>query len=610
MAKKAQPAIEKGNISVSTENIFPIIKKSLYSDHEIFLRELVANAMDASQKIKYLASIGEFKKELGELKITVTVDKEARTLSITDHGIGMSADEVKKYINQVAFSGAEEFVKKFKDVDQNEDIIGKFGLGFYSAFMVADTVEIISRSYKRGKKGVRWTCDGSTSYTLEQAERKERGTDVILHISEDSDEFLEPLRIRNILNKYCKFLPIEIEFEGEVINKTKPIWKKAPSELEDEDYINFYKELYPMSEEPLFWIHLNIDYPFELTGILFFPRIRKDIDPGRNKIQLYSRQVFITDEIKDIVPEYLMLLQGVIDSPDIPLNVSRSYLQSDSNVKKISGYITKKVADKLHAIYKDDKEGFAEKWDDISVFVKYGMLTDEKFYDKAEKFCLLKNTEGETATLEDYREKISPNQTDKEEQLVYLYATDAQKQDMFVEAAKANKYDVLNMDGPLDSHFIALLERKAEKTRWARVDADTLDKLIPKTDAEEKEDLDPKALDKIVKAFESVIAEKNMQVSTEQLGAEQMPLLITRPEFIRRMKEMQASGGMSMMGEMPESLQVIVNTDHPLVQKMPRSTKKEKLARQLLDLGLLSQNMLTGKELTDFIKRSISLISK
>jgi len=529
----------------------PRRKKSRCSEKEIVLRERISNAVDATQKLKFLSSRGEVQGNLGDLAITISIDAEAKTLTISDAGIGMNADEVKKYINQVAFSGAEEFVKKFKDAATSEEIIGKFGLGFYSAFMVSSEVEVVTRSYREADEAVRWICDGSTTYTLSKAEKEKRGTDIILHITEEDAQYLEEAKIREILNKYAKFLPIAIFFKGEQINNTSPIWRKAPAELTDEDYQGFFKELYPFAEEPLFWIHLNVDYPFNLTGVLFFPKIKKDIDPRRNQIQLYSRQVFITDEVKDIVPDYLMLLQGVIDSPDIPLNVSRSYLQGDPNVKKISNYITKKVADKLNELYKDDKAKFEEKWDDISVFVKYGMLTDDKFYDRAEKFCLLQNVAGDSFLIEDYRESVAPLQTDKSEQVVFLYASDKEIQDIFVQAATGKGYDVLHMGGVIDTHFIGLLERKMEKTRWVRVDADTINKLIEKDEPEvsEEEDAIPEnKVDEIKTLFETVRPNENYLIQTDKIGTETLPVLITQNEFMRRMKEQAALGGMDMMG--------------------------------------------------------------
>ncbi|WNJ16126.1 molecular chaperone HtpG [Pontibacter sp. G13] len=605
--------MEKGTISVSTENIFPIIKKYLYSDHEIFLRELVSNAVDASQKMKHLSSLGEFTGELGDLKVTVSIDKENKTLTISDMGIGMTADEMKKYLNQVAFSGAEEFIKKFKEAGEAADIIGKFGLGFYSAFMVSDLVEVVSKSYQEGAEAVKWTCDGTTTYTIDSAERESRGTDIILHINEESQEFLESARIRTILEKYAKFLPIPVEFEGESLTNPNPAWKKSPSELTDEDYISFFKELYPYDEDPLFWIHLNVDYPFTLTGILYFPKIRQDIDPRKSKIQLYARQVFITDEVGEIVPDYLMLLQGVIDSPDIPLNVSRSYLQSDGNVKKISNYITKKVADKLLEIYRDDRGTFEEKWNDISVFVKYGMLTDEKFYDKAIEFSLLQNMDGNFFNLEEYRAKIQENQTDKQEQTVFLYTTDENSQDFYIRSAQAKGYDVLKMEGIVDSHYIGLLERKNDKDRWIRVDSDTVDKLIVKEDAETSEDglvLTEDQESKIKESFVRVADDTNKMIQLERLGADQLPVMITRPEFMRRMRDMAATQQASGMDAFPDSLNVIVNSQHPLVVSMVDSDQPDEMAKQLMDLALLSQNMLTGKALTDFIHRSVDMLEK
>ena len=610
--------MEKGTISVSTENIFPIIKQSLYSDQEIFLRELVSNAIDATQKLSLLSSRGTFEGELGELKVHIELDAENKTLIIKDRGIGMTEEEVKKYLNQVAFSGAEEFLNKFKDVDDLDQIIGRFGLGFYSAFMVADTVDVITKSYQEDAPAIKWTCDGTTSYSIEEVEKSDRGTDIILHISEDAAEFLEEARISNILNKYAKFLPVEITFKGEVINNPNPLWKKTPTDLTDEDYKAFHKELYPFDEEPLFWIHLNVDYPFNLTGVLFFPKIRQDIDPRKNNIQLYSRQVFITDEVKEIVPEYLMLLQGVIDSPDIPLNVSRSYLQSDSNVRKISNYITRKVGDKLNEIFRDDREKFEEKWEDISVFVKYGMLTDEKFYDKAEKFRLLTNIEGQHYTIADYKEKITALQTNKDETVVHLYTTDEEQQDMYVQSAVDKGYDVLKMTGVLDNHFIGQLEQKGEKTSWVRVDSDTIEKLIIKSDEETPEGsrLTEEQQDHVKTAFEAILPQDGLQINLqfEAMGAEQLPTVMTKPEFMRRMKDMAANGGGGMgfgMGAFPDSVNLVVNTGHGLIQELAGKESlddRQDLAKQLLDLALLSQNMLSGKDLTSFIKRSVDLI--
>lgn len=627
---------EKGSISIHTENIFPIIKKFLYSDHEIFLRELVSNAVDATQKLKKLAALGEFNGELGSLMVEVSFDKKKKTITVSDRGLGMTAEEIKKYINQIAFSGATEFVEKFKDKGDAKDIIGKFGLGFYSAFMVADKVEVVSLSYKEGSEAARWECDGSTEFELTPAEKETRGTDVILHINADSEEFLDESRLKGILEKYCKFLPVEIKFgtkedrvedgvdkdnkpvyktvtSDRIINNPAPIWAKAPSELKDEDYLKFYKELYPFSEDPLFWIHLNVDYPFNLTGVLYFPKIKNDFEPQRNKIQLYSRQVFITDEVKDVVPDFLMLLHGVLDSPDIPLNVSRSYLQSDANVKKISSHITKKVADKLVDMFIKDRAEFEKKWDDISVFVKYGMISDEKFYDKAKEFALLKNTEASYFTLKQYEEKVKPNQTDKEGNVIYLYTSDTGKQDSFIQAAKNRAYDVLLLNGVLDSHFINHLEQKLEKTQLRRVDSDTIDKLIAKDEAVASV-LSKEEEEKIKGVFESAINNPAMTLSVESLSPEDLPVTITMSEWMRRMKDMSKTGGGGMygfMGNMPDSYQVAINGNHALAQKIlsaETEEQKARLAKQVYDLALLSQNMLTGADLTNFIKRSVELV--
>jgi molecular chaperone HtpG len=627
---------EKGSISIHTENIFPIIKKFLYSDHEIFLRELVSNAVDATQKLKKLASLGEFEGELGDLKIEVSFDKSKKTITVSDQGLGMTAEEIKKYINQIAFSGAAEFVEKFKDKADAKDIIGKFGLGFYSAFMVADQVEVISKSYKEGSESARWECDGSTEFELSDATKETRGTDVILHINADSEEFLDEFRLKGILEKYCKFLPVEIKFgtkdesvedgvdkdnkpkyktvtSDRVINNTSPIWTKAPLELKDEDYLAFYKELYPFTEDPLFWIHLNVDYPFNLTGVLYFPKIKNDFEIQRNKIQLYSRQVFITDEVKDVVPDFLMLLHGVLDSPDIPLNVSRSYLQSDASVKKISSHITKKVADKLVDMFIKDRGEFEKKWDDINVFVKYGIISDEKFAEKAKEFTLFKNTDGKYFTMKEYEDKVKPNQTDKDKSVVYLYASDVNKQHSFIEIANNRAYDVLVMDGVLDSHFINHIEQKLEKTQMKRVDSDTIDKLIAKDEAvasvlskEEEESV------KVI--FEKAINNKNMILAVESLSPDDLPVTITMSEWMRRMKDMARTGGgggFNFMGAMPDSYNVAINGNHNLVQKILKAETEEqkaKLAKQVYDLALLSQNMLTGSDLTSFIKRSVELV--
>ena len=610
---------EKGSISIHTENIFPIIKKFLYSDHEIFLRELVSNAVDATQKLQSLARQGEYKGELGELKVRVTVDKEARKITVSDHGLGMTAEEIKKYINQIAFSGATEFVEKYKETDAQakDQIIGQFGLGFYSAFMVAKEVEIWSKSYKEDTVTAHWTCDGSTEFTLEETEgehaKAERGTDIVLHVADDSDEFLEEARLKGILTKYCKFLPVEIEFEGEVINQTKPIWTKQPADLTDEDYVKFYQELYPFSEPPLFWIHLNVDYPFNLTGILYFPKVKDELQLQRNKIQLYSRQVFITDEVKDVVPEFLMLLHGVIDSPDIPLNVSRSFLQADGAVRKINQYITKKVADKLAELFRKDREGYEQKWSDIGLFVKYGMLSDEKFYEKAKDFVLVQNVAGKYFTLPEYQEFVQANQKDKSEQTVVLYTTDAEAQHSFVQAAQDRGYDVLELTGPLDSHFIGQLEQKLEKTTFKRVDADTVGKLIEKDDAPESVLTDDDKT-RLADVYKQAISNEQMHVQVEALSPQDAPVIITLPEFMRRMKDMQRTGGgggMQMFGSLPDSYTVSVNANHPITQRVLSADGEagSKLARQAFDLALLAQGMLKGEALTAFVKRSADLLA-
>jgi|JI7StandDraft_1071085.scaffolds.fasta_scaffold00487_22 molecular chaperone HtpG len=626
---------EKGTISIHTENIFPIIKKFLYSDHEIFLRELVSNAVDATQKLKKLSSLGEFTGELGDLTIEVSFDKEKKTITVSDKGLGMTGEEIKKYINQIAFSGAAEFVEKFKDKTDAKDIIGKFGLGFYSAFMVADKVEVFSKSYKEGTEAARWECDGSTEFELGPATKTERGTDIILHINADSEEFLDEFRLKGILEKYCKFLPVQIKFgtkkesvedgvdaEGKpkfnsvevdnIINNTSPIWTKSPNDLKDEDYLAFYKELYPFSEDPLFWIHLNVDYPFNLTGVLYFPKVKNDFEMQKNKIQLYSRQVFITDEVKAVVPDFLMLLHGVLDSPDIPLNVSRSYLQSDSNVKKISQHITKKVADKLNDMFKKDRPDFEKKWDDVNLFVKYGIISDEKFYDRAKDFSLFKNTDGKYFTSEEYKEKVSPTQTDKDGNVVYLYASDTGKQDSFIQAAKNKAYDVLILNGPLDNHYINTLEQKLEKVQIKRVDSDTADKLIDK-DQKAESVLSDSEKEQVKTVFEKAINNKSMNVTVESLAPDDLPVIITMSEFMRRMKDMakMGGGGYAFMGSMPDQYAVAINGNHGIVQKILKAESEEQkttLAKQAFDLGLLSQNMLTGADLTNFIKRSITLV--
>ena len=625
---------EKGSISIHTENIFPIIKKFLYSDNEIFLRELVSNAVDALQKMRRLSSLGKFTGELGELRAEVAIDKDAKTITISDSGIGMTAEEIKKYINQIAFSGAEEFLEKFKEAKDAKELIGKFGLGFYSAFMVAHTVEINTLSYQEGAEPARWTCDGSTEFEITEGTRTTRGTDIILHVNSDSEEFLEEHRLREILKKYCSFLPMPVKFgiraefvpDGEdeegkpkekeievddIINTTTPIWTKSPSELTDEDYKSFYRDLYPMSEEPLFWIHLNVDYPFNLTGVLYFPKIKNEMEFQRNKIKLFSRQVFITDEVKDIVPEFLMLLHGVIDSPDIPLNVSRSFLQADSNVKKITSHITKKVADKLAELFKNDRDAYVDKWSHIGLFVKYGMISDEKFYDRAKDFMLLQDTEKGHYTLNEYSDKIEKNQTDKDGTKVYLYSSDVLKQDAFISIAVKKGYNVLVLDSPIDSHFINTLERKLEKTSIKRVDADVVDKLIEKDEAPELV-LNEEEKGAVKKIFEAAIDNKNMRVEIESLNPDDFPVSVTMDEFMRRMKDMaKLGGGMGFYGNFPDSYKVSINGNHRLIAKILKaSTDQEKshLAKQAFDLAMLAQGMLTGGDLTAFVSRSINLI--
>jgi len=625
---------EKGTISIHSENIFPIIKKFLYSDHEVFLRELVSNAVDATQKIKSLSALGEYTGELGETNIEIKINKKKKTLHVIDRGIGMTADEIKKYINQIAFSGATEFVEKYKEKGEGAGIIGHFGLGFYSAFMVADKVEIKSLSREEGAKPAHWICDGSTEFEITEGDKKERGSEVILHINKDSKEFLEDYRVREILNKYCKFLPVPIVFgekeetikEGEgddakekkitkpdVINNPNPLWTKSPNDLKDEDYIAFYKELYPMSEDPLFWIHLNVDYPFNLTGILYFPKIKNELEIQKNKIQLYSRQVFITDEVKDVVPEFLMLLHGVIDSPDIPLNVSRSYLQADSNVKKINNHITKKVADKLSELFKKDRKAFEEKWDSIGLFVKYGLMSDDKFYDKAHKFGLLKSLkENKYYTISEYQEHIKTNQTDKDGNVNIIYATDPAKQDAFINSAEKKGYDVTLLNSPIDSHFINMLEQKLEKTSMKRVDADIVDKLIDKDEKAELV-LSDEEKEKLKGIYESAADNTSMTVSVEALSPDELPVTITLPEFMRRMKDMAQTGGggMPFMGTMPDQFNMTVNGNHSVAAKILKEkdeAKQKHMAKQAYDLALLSQNMLDGKNLTSFISRSVDML--
>lgn len=633
--------MQTGKINVQTENIFPIIKKFLYSDHEIFLRELVSNAVDATQKLKTLASVGSFKDDLGDLTIRVRLDKKAGTITVSDRGIGMTAEEIDKYINQIAFSSAEEFVKKFKTKSEAERnaIIGHFGLGFYSSFMVAGKVEIYTKTYKKGggTKAVKWECDGSPDYTLTETDRKERGTEVVVHIDKENKEFLEEDRILAILRKYSRFLPVPIEFgtektwekvEGEkdehgndkevmvekprIINNTDPLWKKKPTNCTDEDYRKFYRELYPMTfEEPLFQIHLNVDYPFNLTGILYFPKVKKNVEFQKDKIQLYCNQVFVTDSVEGIVPEFLMLLHGVIDSPDIPLNVSRSYLQSDTNVKKISGYIMKKVSEKLEEIFKNDRAGFESKWDDIKVFIEYGMISEEKFYEKGQNFALLKNTEGRYFTFEEYKAHIEPAQKDKDNKLIYIYANDAESQHGFIEAAKARGYDVLLLDGILDNHFINTLEHKFTDAMFRRVDSETIDKLVRKDD-EAPSKLDEAQKETLKGLIEAQVEKEKFSVVVESLGEEEMPLLVTQPEFMRRMKDMSAiGGGAGTFGGFPEFYNLVVNANHPVMQSIleePDQDRQSRRIRQLYDLARISQNLLKGENLTAFIKRSIELL--
>ena len=651
--------MSKGNIGVTSDNIFPVIKKFLYSDHEIFLRELISNAVDATTKLKTLSSVGEVKGDLGDLRLRVSINKEKKTLTVSDHGIGMTAEEVDKFINQIAFSGAEEFVNKYKD--KTEAIIGHFGLGFYSAFMVSKKVEIFSQSYQEDAKAVHWSCEGSPEYTMEDTIKAERGTDIVLHIDDEFTQYLEDATIEGLLKKYCKFLPVEIAFgkkkewkdgkeveldEENIINDTTPAWTRKPADLKDEDYDTFYHELYPTQmEEPLFHIHLNVDYPFNLTGILYFPKIKSNLDVHRNKIQLYCNQVYVTDEVENIVPEYLTLLHGVIDSPDIPLNVSRSYLQSDNNVKKISGYITKKVADKLAELYKADKEEFAKKWDDIKMFIQFGMLTDEKFYEKAVGFALLKNLDGKYATLDEYKEQVKDAQTDKDGNLVLLYTNDADAHYTYIERAKAKGYDVLLMDGELDVHCMSQAEQKNEKLRFVRIDSDTIENLIRKEDTakDEYSDEQKEGLRKAFEAFLPQGAEKlNYYVTCEAAAADALPVFLTQNEFMRRMKEMSAhQQGMSFYGQMPDSYNLVINTAHPLIQELVAKETSEQVSKevekpaekegeeptketvietvykldgederlkQLIDIALLASGQLKGEALAKFVNRSVELL--
>ena len=644
--------MSKGNIGVTSDNIFPVIKKFLYSDHEIFLRELISNAVDATSKLKTLSSVGEVKGDLGDTRVRVTIDKAKKTLTVSDHGVGMTAEEVDRYINQIAFSGAEEFLNQYKD--KAEAIIGHFGLGFYSAFMVSKKVEIFSQSYKEDAKAVHWSCEGDPEYTLEDTIKAERGTDIVLHIDDEFSQYLEDATIEGLLKKYCKFLPVEIAFgrkkewkdgkeveldEENIINDINPAWTRKPTDLTEEDYTKFYHELYPMQfEEPLFHIHLNVDYPFNLTGILYFPKIKTNLDVHRNKIQLYCNQVYVTDEVENIVPEYLTLLHGVIDSPDIPLNVSRSYLQSDNNVKKISGYITKKVADKLAELYKADKEDFAKKWDDIKMFIQFGMLTDEKFYEKATSFALVKNLDGAYNTLNDYMDKVRENQVDKDGNMVLLYTNDSDAHYTYIERAKAKGYDVLLMDGELDVHCMSQAEQKHEKLRFVRIDSDTIENLIRKEDTA-KDNYSDEQKEGLRKAFEGLLpsAEDKLRycVTTEAAASDALPVFLTQNEFMRRMKEMSAhQQGMSFYGNMPDSYNLVINTAHPLIQdlitketseevqeEVEKDGKKETVVKtiyslnnederlkQLIDIALLASGQLKGEALAKFVNRSVELL--
>lgn len=631
--------MQKGKINVQTENIFPIIKKFLYSEHEIFLRELISNAVDATQKLKTLAALGKYDGDLSDITIEVILDKKKKTITIKDKGIGMNAEEVDKYINQIAFSSAEEFIEKFKTKSEAEmnAIIGHFGLGFYSSFMVSKKVDIYTKTYQTtgDTKAVHWSCDGSPNYTMKESDKADRGTEVVLHIADDSTDYLEEHTLLGILKKYCKFLPVPIRFgnektwekvEGEkdehgndktievekprIINNTSPIWKKKPVELKDEDYKNFYRELYPYTfDEPLFWIHLNVDYPFNLTGILYFPKVKKNLEVQKDKIQLYCNQVFVTDSVEGIVPDFLTLLHGVIDSPDIPLNVSRSYLQSDPNVKKISNHITKKVADKLESIFKDNRPDLETKWDDIKVFIQYGIISQPEFYDRAKKFCLLKNTEGNYFTFEEYEKHVSPGQKDKDDQLIWLYASNRDEQYTFIEAARERGYDVLMMDGILESHFINTLEQKLEKTRFTRVDSDTVDKLIKKEEPLPSK-LDEEQQKSIREMMEKQIDSKKYSITFESMSEKDAPLVITQNEFMRRMKDMSAlggGGGYGFMGDFPESYNLMVNSNNPVIGRLlleSDGAKQSETIKHLFDLALLAQNLLKGKDLAEFIRRS------
>jgi molecular chaperone HtpG len=625
--------MQKGKINVQTENIFPIIKKFLYSDSEIFLRELVSNAVDATQKLKTLASVGDIKGDLGDIAVEVILDSKAKTITVRDKGIGMTEEEVSKYINQIAFSSAEEWIEKYKTYEGSNPVIGHFGLGFYSAFMVSKKVEIFSLSYKENAEPVKWECEGNPEFKITKAKKVTRGTDIVLHIADDSLEFIQEERIHGLLNKYCKFLPVEIIFgkeketlkekdkDGEekdvtvekprIINNTKPAWTQKPADLKDDDYKKFYNELYPYSfEEALFNIHLNVDYPFNLTGILYFPKIKQQIEVQKNKIQLYCNQVFVTDSVEGIVPDFLTLLHGVLDSPDIPLNVSRSFLQSDSNVKKISSHITKKVADKLEEIFKNSRDEFEKKWDDIKVFIEYGMISEEKFKERAGKFCLLKNVDSKYFTFEEYKNHIQQNQTNKDKKIVHIYSTNTTEQHSFIENAKEKGYDVLLLDTPIDSHFINLLESYLENVSFVRVDADVIDKLVNKEE-ELPSKLSQEQKDKLKAEIEKYIDKANFNVVFENLSETEQPMIITQPEFMRRMKDMSALGGANMFGQLPDSYSLVTNSNHPVIYRLNEESDevvKGKLIRQLVDLALLSKNLLKGEKLTEFVKRSVDMI--
>lgn len=626
--------MRKGKIDVQTENIFPIIKKFLYSDHEIFLRELVSNAVDATQKLRTLSSMGDLKGEIGDTTIHISLDEKAKTITVSDKGIGMTSEEIEKYINQIAFSSAEEWIDKAKAAGEKNSIIGHFGLGFYSSFMVAKKVEIHTKSWKDDTPAVKWECEGNPEFEITEIDKKERGTDIVLHLADDSEEFNDESKILSLLKKYCKFLPVEIIFgteketktekdeKGEdkevsiekprIINNTKPAWTETPTNLKDEDYKSFYRELYPMSfEEPLFNIHLNVDYPFNLTGILYFPKIKPNLEVQKDKIQLYCNQVFVTDSVEGIVPDFLTLLHGVIDSPDIPLNVSRSFLQSDGNVKKISGHITKKVADKLEELFKENREDFEKKWDDIKVFIQYGMISDEKFKDRAKKFCLLKNTDGKYFTFDEYKTHIENEQTDKDKKIVHIYSSNQEEQHSFIQAAKERNYDVLLMDTPIDSHFINMLETTLENSTFVRVDAEVVEKLVNKDEALPSK-LSDSEKEELKKLIEKELEGTAYQVMFENMSESDQPMLITQPEFMRRMKDMSAlGGGMGYMGSMPDSYNLVVNANHPVMAKIlgeKENENQKKLINQMVDLALIAQNMLKGEKLTAFVKRSVDLI--